>query len=181
MEGCTIKYDNISKLYNFIDVTNECIMLKHNEKTQNIYIYEIEPVTFLNFSIDVQSNILNLYSEFLRELNLEFQIFISNKKVNPDMYIKGIQKTMIKNSSKRYIELYNEYIASIKEQIEKEEIYTTKFYIVISLDNSSSVDIITIDNIIKRLESIGCHVNRIVSKNKLKTLLYESINKEVVI
>ena len=81
MEWCNIKYESINKLFNLIDITDSYILVKNKEKTKKIYVYEIEPVTFLNFSMNVQSNILNLYNEFLRELNFEFQIFISNKKI----------------------------------------------------------------------------------------------------
>ena len=59
MEWCNIKYESINKLFNLIDITDSYILVKNKEKTKKIYVYEIEPVTFLNFSMNVQSNILN--------------------------------------------------------------------------------------------------------------------------
>ena len=82
-----IKYNNIKQLYNITSVADKYIFVKERDVMKKVYLYEIEPVTFLNFSIDIQSNILNLYNEFLRELNLNFQIYISNKKVNIQNYI----------------------------------------------------------------------------------------------
>ena len=69
-----IHYQDINKLYNLVDITDSYVLIKDNDVVKKVYIYEIEPVTFLNFSIELQNNILNLYNEFLRELNLEFQI-----------------------------------------------------------------------------------------------------------
>ncbi len=146
-----------------------------------MYIYEVEPVTFLNFSIDVQSNILNLYSEFLRELNFDFQIYISNKKINIQKYISNLKIYINKNGSKKYLEHVNNYIYSIGAQLEKEKIYTTKFYLVVSLKEDFSYDINSIDNIVRGIDNIGCKTKRIVSKKKLQVLMYETINKEVIL
>ena len=145
-----------------------------------MYIYEIEPVTLLNFSIEVQSNILNLYSEFLRELNLEFQIYISNKKVNIPKYIESLKNSMSKKNSFSYNNLLSKYISSITEKLEDEVIYNTKYYLVLSIDRDELIDFSTVDYTIKKLNNIGCNVQKINSKRKIETLLYESINKEVV-
>ena len=114
MEGYKIIFDDIKKVFNILDITDEYILVKNKESTNKIYIYEIEPVTFLNFSIDVQSNILNLYSEFLRESNFKFQIYISNRKINIQKYIKNIENCISKTGSVEYVELVSKYIESIK-------------------------------------------------------------------
>lgn len=179
-EGCKIKYDNIKNLFNFIDITDKYILIKDRDKIKKVYIYEIEPVTLLNFSIEVQSNILNLYSEFLRELNLEFQIYISNKKVNIPKYIESLKNSMSKKNSFSYNNLLSKYISSITEKLEDEIIYNTKYYLVLSIDRDELIDFSTVDYTIKKLNNIGCNVQKINSKRKIETLLYESINKEVV-
>ena len=179
-EGCKIKYDNIKNLFNFIDITDKYILIKDRDKIKKVYIYEIEPVTLLNFSIEVQSNILNLYSEFLRELNLEFQIYISNKKVNIPKYIESLKNSMSIKNSFSYNNLLSKYISSITEKLEDEIIYNTKYYLVLSIDRDELIDFSTVDYTIKKLNNIGCNVQKINSKRKIETLLYESINKEVV-
>lgn len=179
-EGWKIKYDNIKNLFNFIDITDKYILIKDRDKIKKVYIYEIEPVTLLNFSIEVQSNILNLYSEFLRELNLEFQIYISNKKVNIPKYIESLKNSMSKKNSFSYNNLLSKYISSITEKLEDEIIYNTKYYLVLSIDRDELIDFSTVDYTIKKLNNIGCNVQKINSKRKIETLLYESINKEVV-
>ena len=75
-------------------------MVKDKDKTKKVYIYEIEPVTFLNFSMELQTNILNLYNEYLRSMKYEFQIYISNQKINIQNYIlnlESISKQKLKN------------------------------------------------------------------------------------
>lgn len=163
-----------------VDVTDTYILLKDRDKTKKVYIYEIEPVTFLNFSMDVQSNILNLYNEFLRELNFEFQIYISNKKINVENYIKNLSRLIDKEASETYVSLMNNYLSSITKELENEMIYTTKYYIVISFERESEYDILQMDNIIKKLDYVGCNTQRITAKEKLKELLYESLNKEIL-
>ena len=104
MEGCKIKYGDVKDIFSIVDITDKYLLVKNKEIVKKVYIYEVEPVTFLNFSIDVQSNILNLYSEFLHELNLDFQIYISNKKINIQKYISNLKLYINKNGSKKYLE-----------------------------------------------------------------------------
>lgn len=176
-----IKYNNIKQLYNITSVADKYIFVKERDVMKKVYLYEIEPVTFLNFSIDIQSNILNLYNEFLRELNLNFQIYISNKKVNIQNYIQNIKQAInsldnpiVQNLSERYVNI-------ISEELENQTIFTTKYYIVISVSTNEDINMDNVDNIISKLNFIGCNVNKICDKNILKNILYESINKEVIV
>ena len=169
-EGWIIIYENINKIFNFIDITDRYVLLKQGENVKKVYVYEIEQVT-----------LLNLYSEFLHELNFNFQIYISNKKINIDNYIKTIQDSIDTSGDKEYKELVEKYILSIQSKLREESIYQTKYYIVLSFNREDDIDINTIDNDIFKLEDIGCIVRRIKNKSKLMKLLYESINKEVVV
>jgi hypothetical protein len=72
------------------------------------------------------------------------------------------------------------YLESITKELENEIIYTTKYYIVISFERDSSYDISQIDNIIKKLDYVGCNTKRIKEKKELKNILYESLNKEIL-
>lgn len=175
------KYSNISDLFGIIDITDSYILVKEKGIVKKVYIYEIEPVTFLNFSIDVQSNVLNLYSEFLHESNLNFQMYISNKKMNIKAYVDKIKSNIRKDGSKKYKENVEKYILSIASTLENQKIYTTKYYIVTSLDSQDNINIIAIDKIIKKIDATGCICTRVTSKKKLEKLMYESINKEVVV
>ena len=181
MEGCNIKYESMNNLFNLIDVTDNYILLKDKDVVKKVYIYEIEPVTFLNFSMDVQSNILSLYNEFLRELNYDFQIYISNKRINVESYINNLSKIINTKASKEYIELMNKYLQNISRELEDKMIYTTKYYIIISFKRDSVFDITHIDSIIQKLDYVGCNTKRIKKKENIKNILYESFNKEVLV
>lgn len=88
---------------------------------------------------------------------------------------------MSKKNNANYNSLLANYISSIAEQLEDEVIYSTKYYLVLSIERDDAIDFSTIDFKIKKLNNIGCNVQRIVSKRKLELLLYESINKEVAV
>lgn len=75
--------------------------------------------------------------------------------------------------------MLNKYLASLKEQLENQEIYTTQYYIVVSFNREEIVNISNIDSCIKKLNSIGCFTQRLNTKIDIENLLYESINKEV--
>lgn len=151
-------------------------MVKDKDKTKKVYIYEIEPVTFLNFSMELQTNILNLYNEYLRSMKYEFQIYISNQKINIQNYILNLESISKQNPK---IEA-KEYIKSIKEELTKEKIYVTKYYIIVALDRTEIEDIIQVDVMVNKLNNIGCKVKRIKVKKELCKILYEGINKEVL-
>lgn len=151
-------------------------MAKDKDKTKKVYIYEIEPVTFLNFSMELQTNILNLYNEYLRSMKYEFQIYISNQKINIQNYILNLESISKQNPKTEA----KEYIKSIKEELTKEKIYVTKYYIIVALDRTETEDIIQVDTMVNKLNNIGCKVKRIKVKKELCKILYEGINKEVI-
>ena len=151
-------------------------MVKDKDKTKKVYIYEIEPVTFLNFSMELQTNILNLYNEYLRSMKYEFQIYISNQKINIQNYILNLESISKQNPKTEA----KEYIKSIKEELTKEKIYVTKYYIIVALDRTEIEDIIQVDVMVNKLNNIGCKVKRIKVKKELCKILYEGINKEVL-
>ena len=151
-------------------------MVKDKDKTKKVYIYEIEPVTFLNFSMELQTNILNLYNEYLRSMKYEFQIYISNQKINIQNYILNLDSVSKQNPKTEA----KEYIKSIKEELTKEKIYVTKYYIIVALDRTEIEDIIQVDVMVNKLNNIGCKVKRIKVKKELCKILYEGINKEVL-
>lgn len=151
-------------------------MVKDKDKTKKVYIYEIEPITFLNFSMELQTNILNLYNEYLRSMKYEFQIYISNQKINIQNYILNLESISKQNPKTEA----KEYIKSIKEELTKEKIYVTKYYIIVALDRTETEDIIQVDTMVNKLNNIGCKVKRIKVKKELCKILYEGINKEVV-
>lgn len=153
-------------------------MTKNDNKLYKKYIYEIIPVTLLDFSIEVQNSIYTVYNEFLREMNLDLQIYISNKKMNIENYIKNLNNSILKENNEKFKNFLNHYLEDIKEKLNYERIYITKYYIIVSLDKKSDQNIEEIDNVFKKLNKLGCIVNRISKRKDFVNILYESINKE---
>lgn len=153
-------------------------MTKNDNKLYKKYVYEIIPVTLLDFSIEVQNSIYTVYNEFLREMNLDLQIYISNKKMNIENYIKNLNNSILKENNEKFKNFLNHYLEDIKEKLNYERIYITKYYIIVSLDKKSDQNIEEIDNVFKKLNKLGCIVNRISKRKDFVNILYESINKE---
>lgn len=126
--------------------------------------------------MELQTNILNLYNEYLRSMKYEFQIYISNQKINIQNYILNLESISKQNPKTET----KEYIKSIKEELTKEKIYVTKYYIIVALDRTETEDIIQVDTMVNKLNNIGCKVKRIKVKKELCKILYEGINKEVI-
>lgn len=136
------------------------------------------PVTLLDFSVEVQNSIYMIYNEFLRAINLDLQIYISNRKMNTANYIENIKENILKQGSEKFKNFLNSYLIDIEEKLDNEKIYITKYYIIITMDYKSENVIEEIDNTFLKLNKLGCIVNRIKEKQYIKDILYESINKE---
>ena len=153
------KFKDIKEIYNINSVENEYLLYKCENKMYKKYIYEVIPVTLLDFSVEVQNSVYMLYNEFLREMNIDLQIYISNKKMNIDSYIEELRTN------------------DLKEKLKNENIYITRYYIIITMDLKNNDEIKDIDNIILKLNKLGCVVSRIKEHDKMLNILYESINK----
>ncbi len=162
------KFGDIHSVYNIVDITDEYIISKENDKINYIYIYEIDPIQIINISDDIKNNILNSYVSFLREMNVDFQILIINKKLKLD--------NIFSDNSK---EKYDKYLQDMRVKIKEDKIFYTKYYIVVALKKHDSIE--EIDKIITLLKNCGCNVNRINTKKDIKNILYECINKEDVV
>lgn len=172
------KFKDIKEIYKIIGIKDEYILFKSNNQVYKKYIYEIIPVTLLDFSIDVQNSIYMVYNEFLREMCLDLQIYISNKKMNVENYIEDLRKSTSSQNSEKFKTFLNNYLIDIKEKLDKEKIYITKYYIIITIEQKNERDIKETDDILKKLNNLGCTVNRIDGKQNIENILYESINKE---
>lgn len=154
-------------MYNILDITEEYILSKENDNILKVYIYEIDPIPIINISEDTQKNILNSYVTFLREINIDFQILVINKKLNIE--------NMFQNNNN---EIYNKYLENMRIKIKEDKIFCAKYYIVVSLKKQNNID--ELDKAIGLLKNCGCNVSRLKNKKDIEELLYECINKEEI-
>lgn len=170
------KYKDITKLYNIKCIDEEYILVNYKGLDTKVYIYKIQPIVMLGLSENEKENILTVYKELLRQVSFDFQILILNSKLDVDSYIN----TYIYQNDFSQIEnmqLKNKYIQDIKEKLIKENIYEIDYYIVISVVYNMNININSIDNVIKKLDKVGCVTTKVCGKKKLRDLLYKCINK----
>jgi hypothetical protein len=135
----------------------------------------------LNYSEETKNNIQTIYVEFLRELNLDFQILVVNREMNLNRYLDEYTNNLDLISSDLLINIYSRYIEEIRQKIIDEKIYETKYYIIVAIRDLNIQTVEDVDKIIYKFNKIGCDVKRIDSKRKYEEILYECINKEILI
>lgn len=175
------KIKDIKQLYDIIHIQPDHILTREGNRFYQKYIYKVIPVTLLDFSIEVQNSILMIYNEFLREMDLDMQIYISNKKMNTEYYIESVKNNIIKQGDHNFKSFLNYYLEDLKEKIQNEQIYITKYYIVITMEYKNNHQISQIDEIFLKLNKLGCIVDRVQEKEELEKIIYEHINKESMI
>ena len=169
------KYKDIKKLYNNYEIIGDHIVVceeKNNIKTyRKIYIYKIEPLILLDDNIDVINKIINNFECFLRQMSINFQIFIKNKKLDINNYINDIFESEEKLNSATLKKKYFDYF---KELIGKNKLYILHYYFIIVINKED--DINNIEDSFNLLKGIDCNVKKLSEKD-INDLLYESINK----
>lgn len=71
-------------------------------------------------------------------------------------------------------DIFFEYIKELKAKLYDEKIYTTSFYISVSLNDNDNIT--EVEKAINKLEKIGCSVKKLEDEG-IKKLLYKTINK----
>ena len=167
------KFKSIKSLYKIERIEDDYIVCSINQKQERVYVYEVIPCVFLDVSDDIMENVIACYNQFLRQCDFNLQIVISNTKLDIDSYIS----TYLNKSPNVNEEIYLNYIDNMRENLENQDIFETKIYIIVSENLKSESKIHSIENTLKKLEEIGCALRRIDSANKLEDILYKTINK----
>lgn len=169
---------DISKLFNIKDISKGSITIDNITENLAIHIYKIEPVLLINITENIKSLILSKYTEFLREIDCDFQIYIESRKIDGNKYFDTNESINVgRNSSSNYINLFNQYKSSINQLFFNQKIYIKNYYIVFSLNQKNLDKEKQIQSCLLKLNDLGCNVIRISDDNELKDLIYESINK----
>lgn len=172
------KFRDIRNIFNISRINEECVIININKMVKRIYIYEIEPVSIFNFNVDIVNNICTNYTEFLREFNVEFQILISNYKMDIGKYMSNFSSNINISSFDNIIGIYERYVQDMTQKLKSENIYVTKFYIVVAIADKDIIDINEIDNKMNKIISTDCGVKKIRGIEHLINILYSFINKE---
>jgi len=165
-------YEDISTLYDIVDICDNYILAKKSNSLKQIHIYKIEPVTLLNSTKYVMDNILNTYIEFLRSMNIDYQIYMENTKVNMNDYFNHIVLTDQNANKEKLARIYK---GELENFFNDNNIYIFNYYIVLTIDIKDNLDEITKD--IYNLEKIGLCIIKLEGKENLNSFIYSKINK----
>lgn len=167
------KFKNIDELYKITKISSEHFYTKLNKKEERVYIFKIEPVIFLDLAENIKLNMVEKYKEFLRELTFNIQILVVNKKLNLDLYIKK-HLTCDRNIPR---DMYIRYVEELKKEIYEENIFESNMYIIVSETVQEKTKIEEITRVIYKLEELGCKVERVLKKEEIQEIIYNSLNK----
>lgn len=162
------RFGDIESVYDIVDIQDEYILSKENDKIVKIYIYEIDPIPVINISKDIKNNISNSYITFLREINVDFQILVINKKLSLENFFNNDE----------YSNKYDKFLHDTRVKLKEDKIFYSRYFVVVALKKQENIE--DIDKVIGLLKNCGCSVNRLENKKDIQDLLYECINKEEV-
>ncbi len=171
------KYLDVASIYS-LKKEKDCLYIYDKTNKYVLNVYEILPINVINITEEIVDKILTKYIEFLRKVNFDFKIVATNKKLDVTKYIYIMNKKNNKLKEKA-TNIYNEYILNMQKLLLSENIYITKYYIVV-LSKYEQKEKNTIDEVIYSLAKTGCTVNKITKEEEILNVLYESINKEEV-
>jgi|GEM_PF-3010453 len=165
-------YEDIYKVYDVVDINDNCILTKKNNVLKQIHIYKVEPITILNITESITANIITLYTEFLRSMNYDFQIYIENCQVNINNYFENI---IIDDENINKNKLAKIYKSELETSLNENNIYICNYYIVIAIEEEN--DLNDINKNIYSLSKIGVSIEKLQGKEKLDNFLYSKSNK----
>jgi len=137
-----------------------------------IHIYKVEPITILNITESISNNIITLYTEFLRSMNCDFQIYIENTEVNINNYFNNI---ILDDTNVNKNKLEKIYKSELEKSLNDNNIYICNYYIVITVEDNNNLE--EISKNIYGLCKIGVSIEKIEGKINLDNFLYSRANK----
>ncbi|MDO4282161.1 MAG: hypothetical protein Q4D02_00860 [Clostridia bacterium] len=111
---------------------------------------------------------------------MDIQIYIQNRKMNVENYITNLKESILTQNNEKFKKFLSDYLIDIKEKLNNEKIYITKYYVILSMEQKN-MNIEEIDLTFQKLNKLGCVVNRLIGKQNIEKLLYESFHKECLI
>ncbi len=139
-------------------------------------ILHVSPINFELKSEAEQDALIDIYQSVLNSLSHPIQILTSIREMDLDRYIEDLKAKQHNETIQVYKKQINNYAEFVKKLVSKNKVLSRKFYIVIPIDDSSSLDFETIreqlllsaDILSKGLGRLGMHVKRLTSLEVLE-------------
>ena len=165
-------YGDISKVYDVIDINDNCILIKKFNIMKQIHIYKVEPITILNITESIGKNIIASYTEFLRSMNCDFQIYIENTEVNMNNYFKNINLNTNNVNKNKLAKMYK---SELETSLNMNNIYICNYYIILTVGDEHNLE--ELSKNIYNLCKTGVSIEKLQGKTNLDNFLYSKINK----
>lgn len=165
-------YADISTLYDIIDINDNCILIKQQNIIKQVHIYKVEPVMILNIRESISKNVITSYTEFLRGMNHDFQIYIENTKVNINNYFNNINLDDTNINKNKLAQIYK---LELEKTLNENNIYIFNYYIVLLTENNENIE--EINKGIYNLCKTGVSIEKLQGRDNLDSFIYSKINK----
>lgn len=165
-------YDDVSTVYDIVEIKDNYLLIKYKNVLKQLHIYKIEPVTIVNVTESNCNEVIDIYTEFLRSMNYDFQIYIENTKINLNNYFNNIT---LDNKNINKNKLASIYKKELENMLDENSVYIYNYYIVLALDNENEID--EISKNIYNLCKIGILAQKMIGKDVLDKFIYEKANK----
>ena len=162
------KYLDISNIYNVEEITTDYVRVNIGGENRYVYLFKLEPIIVVNSENIISNNISYKYEEFLRNINVPFQIIVSNKEIEFSEFFE-VSVNQENEIKKR---LVNEYMENLKELFKDKKIYITQYYLIIS--SNSLVE--NVENYIKVFEEGDMVVKKVDSKSEIKEIIMKGVD-----
>ena len=127
-KGCESieKYSDITSVYEILEINDEYTTIKVKNEKNYLYFFRFNPVLALKKDDRYLEDVLNRYEEFLRNLNIEFEIYIINEKIRHEdfFYIN------MNYEDERKKEMHEKYEIDLQGLINNSHIYIQKFFVI---------------------------------------------------
>lgn len=161
------RFFDITNIYEIISIGNGYFEIIIGNKKFYVYPFKIKPVILLSKNDKYIFELLNKYEEFLRNIDLNFQILITSREMQSRDFF-SLKKENFSYEKAKFME---EYSKNLDEMLNGKDILSYDYYIIIT-----SIYIIKDEEkYIRPLEEAGIDVEKISKKEEIEKIIMEGV------
>ncbi|MBR1883488.1 MAG: hypothetical protein IJ809_00820 [Clostridia bacterium] len=161
------KYLDISEIYDVSEILEDAAIVNISGIKKYVYFFRINPVLIIDKNDKRIYEIISKYEQFLRLMNLDFQIIMKNKEINVEDYFEISKEG--KDEVKK--EMIDEYMKNLKNLFNYSKIYAIEYLLVIS----TTTYVKNVENYLKILDEINMKCEKIVGIENISNYLMKGV------
>lgn len=165
--------NDISKLYNLIDITDKGIIKVNNKE---LCIYKIMPANIVASDDNTKYKIYQAYLTCIRGLPDTFQVVIEKEKASFNSQINQYKKRILEVENYGLKIALKKYVEYLEELERANNLYTTKHYLVV--ENINRKDMEEIYNLFSNLKEFGVGISQVNVKEEVEFVLKKAMLNE---